>query len=102
MWTRRRGLGYPVDARPAGRRTTARHGGALPPLLLDDEEAVAVASVRALSRQLDRGIEEASFVRREAQQVLPVRLRRKVSAFQLSALANAVARPRPEIWMCRR
>ena len=41
---RLRGLGYPVDARPGvagGYRLGA--GGSLPPLLLDDEEAVAVA-----------------------------------------------------------
>ena len=41
---RLRGLGYPVDARPGvagGYRLGT--GGALPPLLLDDEEAVAVA-----------------------------------------------------------
>ena len=41
---RLRGLGYPVDARPGvagGYRLGP--GGTLPPLLLDDEEAVAVA-----------------------------------------------------------
>src|SRR5690242_13753536 len=41
---RLRGLGYPVEARPGvagGYRLAA--GGALPPLLLSDEEAVAVA-----------------------------------------------------------
>ena len=41
---RLRGLGYPVDARPGvagGYRLGT--GGALPPLLLDDEEAVAIA-----------------------------------------------------------
>src|SRR5215467_4102039 len=39
-----RALGYPVEARPGvagGYRMGA--GGSLPPLLLDDEEAVAVA-----------------------------------------------------------
>jgi predicted DNA-binding transcriptional regulator YafY len=87
---RLRGLGYPVDARPGvagGYRLGT--GGALPPLLLDDEEAVAVAiGLRAAASGSVAGIEEAS-VRAlvKLQQVLPSRLRRKVSAFQSSALA---------------
>jgi predicted DNA-binding transcriptional regulator YafY len=81
---RLRGLGYPVDARPGvagGYRLGS--GGALPPLLLDDEEAVAVAvGLRAASGSI-AGIEETS-VRALAklQQVLPARLRHRVSAFQ--------------------
>src|SRR5882724_1112368 len=87
---RLRGLGYPVDARPGvagGYRLGT--GGALPPLLLDDEEAVAVAiGLGAAASGSVAGIEEAS-VRAlvKLQQVLPSRLRRKVSAFQSSALA---------------
>jgi len=86
---RLRGLGYPVDARPGvagGYRLGA--GGALPPLLLDDEEAVAVAvGLRAAASSSVAGIEETS-VRAlvKLQQVLPSRLRHKVSAFQSSAL----------------
>ena len=86
---RLRGLGYPVDARPCaagGYRLGA--GGSLPPLLLDDEEAVAVAvGLRAAASSSIAGIEEAS-VRAlvKLQQVLPSRLRRKVSAIQSSAL----------------
>src|SRR6478609_5861623 len=86
---RLRGLGYPVDARPGvagGYRLGA--GGSLPPLLLDDEEAVAVAiGLRAAASSSIVGIEETS-VRAlvKLQQVLPSRLRRKVSAFQSSAL----------------
>ena len=82
---RLRELGYPVDARPGvdgGYRLGA--GGALPPLLLDDEEAVAVAlGLRTVANGSIAGIEETS-VRALAklQQVLPSRLRRKVSAFQ--------------------
>ena len=82
---RLRELGYPVDARPGvdgGYRLGA--GGALPPLLLDDEEAVAVAlGLRTVANGSVAGIEETS-VRALAklQQVLPSRLRRKVSAFQ--------------------
>jgi len=86
---RLRGLGYPVDARPGvagGYRLGA--GGALPPLLLDDEEAVAVViGLRTAANGSIAGIEETS-VRALAklQQVLPSRLRRKVSAFQSYAL----------------
>ena len=86
---RLRGLGYPVDARPGvagGYRLGA--GGALPPLLLDDEEAVAVAiGLRTAASGSVAGIEETS-VRALAklQQVLPPRLRRRVSAFQAYAL----------------
>src|ERR1700756_274414 len=88
------GLGYPVDARPGaagGYRLGA--GGALPPLLLDDEEAVAVAvGLRTAANGSIAGIEETS-VRALAklQQVLPTRLRHRVSAFQGDALAGAVS-----------
>jgi predicted DNA-binding transcriptional regulator YafY len=86
---RLRGLGYPVDARPGvagGYRLGT--GGALPPLLLDDDEAVAVAlGLRTAASGSIAGIEETS-VRALAklQQVLPPRLRRRVSAFQSYAL----------------
>src|SRR5262249_38794245 len=86
---RRGGLGYPVEARrgvAGGYRLGT--GGALPPLLLDDEEAVAVAiGLRAAASGSVAGIEETS-VRALAklQQMLPPRLRRRVSAFQSCAL----------------
>jgi predicted DNA-binding transcriptional regulator YafY len=86
---RLRRLGYPVDARPGvagGYRLGT--GGALPPLLLDDEEAVAVAiGLRTAASGSIAGIEETS-VRALAklQQVLPSRLRHRVSAFQSYAL----------------
>src|SRR5215467_5512076 len=86
---RLRGFGYRVDARPGvagGYRLGT--GGALPPLLLDDEEAVAVAiGLRIAASGSIAGIEETS-VRALAklQQVLPSRLRRRVSVFQAYAL----------------
>jgi len=82
---RLRGLGYPVHARPGvagGYRLGA--GGTLPPLLLDDDEAVAVAiGLRTAASGSIAGLEETS-VRALAklQQVLPARLRHRVSAFQ--------------------
>jgi predicted DNA-binding transcriptional regulator YafY len=86
---RLRRLGYPVDARPgvAGGYRLGTHGG-LPPLLLDDEEAIAVAvGLRTAASGSIAGIEETS-VRALAklQRVLPSRLRHRVSAFQSHTL----------------
>jgi predicted DNA-binding transcriptional regulator YafY len=80
---RLRSLGYPVDATPGvagGYRLAA--GTHMPPLLLDDEEAVAIAvGLRAAAEAAVTGIEETS-VRAMAklEQVLPDRLRRRVVA----------------------
>jgi predicted DNA-binding transcriptional regulator YafY len=80
---RLRELGYPVDATPGangGYRLAA--GAHLPPLLLDDDEAVAIAvGLRAAAGASIEGIEETS-VRALAklEQVLPGRLRRRVNA----------------------
>jgi predicted DNA-binding transcriptional regulator YafY len=96
---RLRELGYPIDARPGvagGYRLGA--GAALPPLLLDDEEAVAVAvGLRTAASGSVAGIEEAS-VRALAklQQVLPARLRHRVSAFQAYTLAGPSRGPRTD------
>ena len=78
-----RSLGYPVQATPGvagGYRLGA--GAALPPLLLDDEEAVAVAiSLRSAASHSVTGAGEAS-VRALAklEQVLPDRLRERAAA----------------------
>ncbi|WET81298.1 WYL domain-containing protein [Amycolatopsis sp. QT-25] len=87
---RLRGLGYPVDATPGvsgGYRLGV--GAAMPPLLLDDEEAVAVAmGLRTAAGGTIAGIEETS-VRALAklEQVLPSRLRRRVEALNSATLA---------------
>src|SRR6185437_6106221 len=86
---RLRGLGYPVDARPGvagGYRLGA--GGSLPPLLLDDDEAVAVAvGLRTAASGSVAGIEEISLrALAKLQQVLPSRLRHRVGAIASSAL----------------
>jgi len=94
---RLRALGYPVEARPGvdgGYRLGA--GGALPPLLLDDDEAVAVAvGLRSAAGGSVSGIEESS-VRALAklQQVLPARLRHRVGAFQTYTLSAPSDGPR--------
>jgi predicted DNA-binding transcriptional regulator YafY len=80
---RLRSLGYPVDATPGasgGYRLGA--GSHLPPLLLDDEEAVAIAvGLRAAAGASIEGMEDTA-VRALAklEQVLPDRLRRRVHA----------------------
>ncbi len=88
---RLRALGYPVLATrgsAGGYRLGA--GAAMPPLLLDDEEAVAVAlGLRTAVRGAVAGIEEASLrALAKLEQVLPGRLRRRVGA--LGAIVVAV------------
>ncbi len=93
---RLRALGYPVDATPGvagGYRLGA--GAALPPLLLDDDEAVAVAvGLRTAAGGTVTGIEETS-VRALAklEQVLPSRLRHRVAAVQASMVAMTGSGP---------
>jgi predicted DNA-binding transcriptional regulator YafY len=82
---RLRGLGYPVESLtgPAG-GYRLRAGTAMPPLLLDDEEAIAIAvGLRTAARASVTGIEETS-VRAlvKLEQVLPAHLRRRVRALQ--------------------
>src|SRR5246500_5085018 len=92
-----RSLGYPVEAAPGvagGYRLSA--GGELPPLLLDDAEAVAVAvGLRTAASGSIAGIEETS-VRALAklEQVLPSRLRRRVSALGNATSTFTVDGPR--------
>jgi predicted DNA-binding transcriptional regulator YafY len=82
---RLRELGYPVQASlgaEGGYRLVA--GKAMPPLVLDDEEAVAIAvGLRAGAGHALEGVDEAS-VRALAklEQVLPSRLRHRVSTLQ--------------------
>ncbi|WP_103339008.1 helix-turn-helix transcriptional regulator [Amycolatopsis sp. CA-126428] len=89
-----RELGYPVEAAPGvqgGYRLGA--GAQLPPLLLDDDEAVAVA-VGLRTATGVAGIGETS-VRALAklEQVLPSRLRHRVRALQAATVAVPGAGP---------
>jgi len=82
---RLRELGYPVDAvtGPAG-GYRLHAGTAMPPLLLDDDEAVAIAvGLRTAASASVTGIEETS-VRAlvKLEQVLPAPLRQRVNALQ--------------------
>jgi predicted DNA-binding transcriptional regulator YafY len=81
--TRLRSLGYPVEADSGvGGGYRLGHGGRLPPLLLDDDEAVAVAvGLRVATTTTISGIEEAAIAAlAKLHQVLPTRLREQVTA----------------------
>lgn len=89
---RLRELGYPVEATlgaAGGYRLVA--GAALPPLLLDDEEAVAIAvGLRAAAGSAVSGIEEASVrALTKLEQVLPGKLRRRVRVLATATTTSA-------------
>jgi predicted DNA-binding transcriptional regulator YafY len=82
---RLRDLGYPVEARPGvdGGYSLAP-GAALPPLVLDDEEAVALAvGLQSAAQTPVAGMAEASVqALAKVVQVMPARLRRRVDALR--------------------
>jgi len=84
---RLRSLGYPVRAAPGvtgGYQLEA--GTSLPPLLLEDDEALAVSiSLRTAAGGTVAGIEESALrALIKLEQVLPSRLRRRVNALHAS------------------
>src|ERR671934_2137330 len=86
---RLRSLGYPVHAAPGvagGYRLGA--GAQLPPLLLDDDEAVAVAvGLRTGAGGTVAGIEETSLrALAKLEQVLPSRLRHRVTTLNAATV----------------
>ncbi len=94
---RLRDLGYPIAS------TTGRYGGyelgaggRLPPLLLDDDEAIAVSvALRELSRDADPTLGEAALsASTKLRQVLPALLRDRVDA--LGEVVVGVRRGRPQ------
>jgi predicted DNA-binding transcriptional regulator YafY len=93
---RLRQLGYPVDSLtgPAG-GYRLRAGSAMPPLLLDDDEAIAIAvGLRTAARASVTGIEETA-VRAlvKLEQILPAHLRRRVAALSSATFTLPVAGP---------
>ncbi|MBK5222105.1 MAG: transcriptional regulator [Acidimicrobiia bacterium] len=87
---RLRELGYPVEATPGvagGYRLGA--GAHMPPLLLDDDEAVVIAvGLRSAASASIAGVEETSIrALAKLEQVLPDRLRRRVSAVHSNVVA---------------
>lgn len=96
---RLRDLGYPVDAtRGVAGGYQLAAGASLPPLVVDDEEAVALAvGLRTAAQSGVAGVADAS-VRALAKvvQVMPPRLRRRVDALRVATLA-ADLRPGPVV-----
>jgi len=91
-----RTLGYPIHSTPGAEGGYQLGAGAeMPPLLLDDQEAVAVAlGLRFAATGSIEGVEEAS-VRAllKIEQILPPRLGRRVAALQAIVVTPAGASP---------
>lgn len=87
--TRLRNLGYPVEAEagPSGGYRLGA-GGSLPPLLLADDEAVAVAvGLRLATRHGLTGVDDAVVAAlAKLDQVLPARLRERIAAIASSTV----------------
>lgn len=96
---RLRALGYPVSATrgsTGGYRLAA--GQAMPPLLLEDAEAVAVAVALSASHASVEGMEETSLgALTKLLQVLPTRLRGQVDALRASTVRAAPRRRGDEV-----
>jgi predicted DNA-binding transcriptional regulator YafY len=97
---RLRDLGYPVHATRGsvgGYRLEA--GTSMPPLLLEDDEAVAVAiAMRTATGGAVEGLEESSLrALAKLEQVLPPRLRRQVSTVQSVTMQVRRGRPGPTV-----
>lgn len=96
---RLRELGYPVDAaRGVAGGYQLAAGASLPPLVVDDDEAVAIAiGLRTAAQSGVSGVEEAS-IRALAKvvQVMPPRLRHRVDALRVATLTSAL-RPGPVV-----
>jgi predicted DNA-binding transcriptional regulator YafY len=96
---RLRYLGYPVQSTtgPAG-GYRLRAGTALPPLALDDDEAIAIAvGLRTAARASVAGIEETAIrALVKLEQILPPDLRRRVQALGSATIAPPLAGPTVE------
>ncbi|MEV3981997.1 WYL domain-containing protein [Nonomuraea sp. NPDC049758] len=96
---RLRDLGYPIAAikgPDGGYRLDA--GSELPPLLFDDEQAVALAIALQIAATAGAGIEEAAArALTTVRQVMPARLRHRIDTLQVTAVERAGARPEPQV-----
>jgi biotin operon repressor len=92
---RLRELGYPIEATKGpegGYRLGA--GTELPPLLFDDEQAVALAVALQVAATTGAGIEEAAArALNTVRQVMPARLRRRIDTFRVTAVERSSAAP---------
>jgi predicted DNA-binding transcriptional regulator YafY len=93
---RLRELGYPVQSLtgPAG-GYRLQAGTAMPPLLLDEDEAIAIAvGLRTAARASVTGIEDTSIrALVKLEQVLPAHLRRRVAALGSATVALSATGP---------
>ncbi|WP_198601503.1 helix-turn-helix transcriptional regulator [Streptomyces sp. MH60] len=95
---RLRELGYPVRAvkgPDGGYRLDA--GTRLPPLLFDDEQAVALAVALRTAAATGAGIEDgAARALATLRQVMPARLRHRIDALQVTSVARSAPLPQPQ------
>ncbi|MFE9744019.1 helix-turn-helix transcriptional regulator [Saccharothrix saharensis] len=93
---RLRGLGYPVHSTRGTPGYRLGAGAALPPLLLEDDEAVAVAvGLRTAAGGSVAGIEETSLrALAKLEQVLPARLRHRVGTLHSATVRVGEGGPR--------
>lgn len=86
-----RELGYPVNVtRGPGGAYRLGAGASLPPLILDDEQAVAVTVALQTAPATVLGVNEAAARALETiRQVLPSRLRHQVDSMQVTFITNA-------------
>ncbi|MER8069373.1 WYL domain-containing protein [Streptomyces sp. NPDC094034] len=91
---RLRELGYPIVAfkgPDGGYRLDA--GSELPPLLFDDEQAVALAVALQIATTAGAGIEEAAVrALNTVRQVMPARLRHRVDTLRVTAVERPASR----------
>ncbi|WP_405720363.1 WYL domain-containing protein [Streptomyces sp. NBC_01537] len=96
---RLRELGYPIVAfkgPDGGYRLDA--GAELPPLLFDDEQAVALAIALQIATATGAGIEEAAArALTTVRQVMPARLRHRIDTLQVTAVERTAIRPNPQV-----
>ncbi|MET9294645.1 WYL domain-containing protein [Streptomyces sp. NPDC003077] len=96
---RLRELGYPIVATKGpegGYRLGA--GTELPPLLFDDEQAVALTLALQIATTAGAGIEEAAArALTTVRQTMPARLRRRIETLQVTAVERPTHQPVPQV-----
>jgi predicted DNA-binding transcriptional regulator YafY len=96
---RLRELGYPIAAvkgPDGGYRLGA--GTRLPPLLFDDEQAVALAVALQIAAASGAGLEEAAArALNTVRQVMPARLQRRIDTLHVTAVSRPESRPVPPV-----
>lgn len=93
---RLRDLGYPVEATPGvGGGYRLGSGAAMPPLLLDDDEVIAVSvGLRTAAGAGVAGIEEGSLrALVKLEQLMPSRLRHRIDTMRVATVSVAGAGP---------